>query len=323
MDGAPGEPLSIESALVAENLERWPQTAGGVATLISVSENHMFRVDRDGGAPHILRLHRPGYQSRSAIASELGWIGALRRDTDLPVPRPLAARDGALLQEVAPGRFAVLFAFEPGVEPSPASDLVPLFETLGRYAATAHRHVLGWKQPAGFIRQVWSADAILDSDGLWGDWRRAAQVEGAVRETLDRLDARLRSELAAYGRGHPRFGLIHGDMRLGNLLVDGDKVTLIDFDDSGFCWFLYDLAASLSFNETLPQVPQLVRSWLTGYMAIRHLSPDDLRMIDPMILLRRMALLAWIGSHGDTELARTHADRFAEDTAMLAQRYLG
>ena len=45
-------------------------------------------------------------------------------------------------------------------------------------------------------------------------------------------------------------------------------------------------------------------------------------MIDTLILLRRMALLAWIGSHADTDLAKAHADRFATDTAAMARRYL-
>jgi hypothetical protein len=41
-----------------------------------------------------------------------------------------------------------------------------------------------------------------------------------------------------------------------------------------------------------------------------------------MILLRRMALLAWIGSHGETALAQLHVERFALDTATMARKYL-
>ena len=110
-------------------------------------------------------------------------------------------------------------------------------------------------------------------------------------------------------------------MRLANLLVDGDRVTLIDFDDCGFGWFMYDLAASLSFIETSPQLASLKAGWIAGYEAVRPLSSDDLRIVDAMILLRRMALLAWIGSHAETGLARQHAGRFAVDTAALAEAW--
>jgi Ser/Thr protein kinase RdoA (MazF antagonist) len=132
----------------------------------------------------------------------------------------------------------------------------------------------------------------------------------------------LRLDLAAYGRTAQNFGLIHADMRLANLLVDGEQVTLIDFDDCGFCWFMYDFAAAISFFEDSPQVPALRARWLAGYARIRALSPADIGMIDTMILLRRMALLAWIGSHGETELAKAHAQNFARVTAELAARYL-
>src|SRR5690606_27414476 len=133
----------------------------------------------------------------------------------------------------------------------------------------------------------------------------------------------LRQRLAAYGRTTANFGLIHADMRLANLLVDGTEVTLIDFDDCGSCWLLYDLAASLSFIETRSDLDELIAAWRAGYEAERMLGPDDVAMIGPMIMLRRMALTAWIGSHGDTDLARRHAPRFAADTAALADRLLG
>jgi Ser/Thr protein kinase RdoA (MazF antagonist) len=307
-------------------LDYWAETAGGRATLVNHSENHTFRIAAPGGR-YFLRVHRPGYQSATAIESELAWLTALRRETDLPVPRPLPGRDGRLLQQLAAGegapRHAVLFAAEPGREPTPADDLAALFETLGRYAATAHRQAESFRPPAGFIRQRWDAGAILDAGGLWGDWRIAPHVEGRVAAVLAGLDAALRAELAAYGDAADRFGLIHADMRLANLLVDGDRVTLIDFDDCGFGWFMYDFAAAVSFHEDDPQAGEWRTRWLAGYEAVRPLAAADRVVLDAMVLLRRMALLAWIGSHHETELAQAHADDFAAGTARLAGKYLG
>lgn len=302
-------------------LAHWPQTAGGTATLINLSENHTFRVEAPDGT-RILRLHRPGYQSPAAIQSELAWLQALRAAGAVPVPLPLPGADGALVQEVEEGRYAVLFALEPGREPTPEDNLVPLFRTVGAFAARTHLHVEQWSPPAGFTRPTWDAATILDADGLWGDWRRAPNLTAAGRQTLAALDERLRVVLAAYGTGRDRFGLIHADMRLANLLVAPHRTTLIDFDDCGFGWFLYDLAASLSFLETTRLVPALRESWLAGYTEVRPLRPEDLTIIDAMILLRRMALLAWIGSHGETALAQEHAPRFATDTVRLAAEWL-
>lgn len=322
MDSAPSDPVSAELALIKENLARWPQARGGEATLINLSENHTFRIDMPNGLKMALRLHRPRYQSRLAIGSELAWLEAITDQTDIPVPRPIPGADGEIVQEVAPDRFAALFAFERGEAPSEEGDLTAIFNTLGRYAATLHKHVGEWKQPEKFVRPIWDAAGILEPDAPWGDWRKAPNADGETRDTLEALDGRLREDLRAYGTDIDKFGLIHADMRLANLLVDTGEVLLLDFDDAGYGWFLYDLAASLSFIETSPQVPALVRAWLTGYLEVRTLKPEDIRMIDAMILLRRMALLAWIGSHGETALARQHAGRFALDTATMARKYL-
>ena len=307
-------------------LQLWSETAAGTASLINHSQNHTFRIDAPHGERFSLRVHRPGYQSRASIESELAWLTALRRDTSLPVPQPIKGRDGQLLQSFeSPGdepRLAVLFAYAPGQEPSPTSNLGQLFVTLGGFAARMHEHVMAWQRPPGFVRQVWSAEHILDPDGLWGNWRVGPGMTPEIGATLDRLDALLRRQLADYGTDPHRFGLIHADMRLGNLLVDGDRVTLIDFDDCGFCWFAYDFAAAISFHETHLAIPALKAAWLDGYRAFREPSAADIAAMDTMVMLRRMALLAWIASHSETTLAQTHAPGFALGTAKLAERYM-
>ncbi|RZA13947.1 MAG: hypothetical protein EOP02_27425 [Proteobacteria bacterium] len=202
------------------------------------------------------------------------------------------------------------------------ADLAPLFSRLGTYAASLHNHVGRWTRPPGFARQAWNARTILDADGLWGDWRIAPGVGSANRSLIEDACQRLAQDLAAYGTGPDRYGLIHADMRLGNLLVDGDDVSLIDFDDSGFCWFTYDFAASVSFHETHAALPDLKAAWCDAYQMVRPLDAQDLASLDAMILLRRLALLAWIGSHNETTLAQTHMPGFADGTADLAKAYL-
>lgn len=306
-------------------LSLWDEVAGGTARLISHSENQTFQIDTPERGSFALRVHRTGYQSRPSIESELAWLSALRQDTSLAIPEPIAGRDRRMLQSFASSRgerLAVLFRHLPGSEPAPDSNLGNLFGTLGHYAATLHNHATQWTKPAGFQRQVWEASTILDADGLWGDWRTAPGVNAASRSVLDRLDARLWQRLAEYGTAPDRFGLIHADMRLGNVLLDGDSVNLIDFDDCGFCWFAYDFAAAISFHETNPDIPVLKAAWLKGYQQTRALSDVDIATLDSMVMLRRMALLAWIGSHSETRLAQQHMQGFAEGTVQLAERYL-
>ncbi len=69
---------------------------------------------------------------------------------------------------------------------------------------------------------------------------------------LGRLDETLRRRLAAYGQGPDRFGLVHADIRLANLLVDGEHVRVIDFDDCGWSWFMYDFATTEWSRRPMP-----------------------------------------------------------------------
>lgn len=299
---------------------------GAPATrLISVSENETFLLCLPDGQRFILRVHRPGYQSRAGIESELAWLDALERDTELAIARPVAGVDGRRLQVLDIGgqpRHAVLFHFVQGREPDPSEGLVGLFGVVGAMAARLHLQVSHWQRPPGFQRPRLDAASILEPSGPWGDWRAAPGLAPVEAVVIQGLAARLAEDLAAYGTAPERFGLIHGDMRLGNLLVDGGRVTLIDFDDSGFGWFGYDFGAAVSFHETHPMLGAWRESWLEHYLAVRPLGAEDIQMLDAMVMLRRMALLAWIGSHADTALARRHADGYAAGTADLAEAYL-
>lgn len=97
---------------------------------------------------------------------------------------------------------------------------------------------------------------------------------------------------------------------------------MIDFDDCGFSWFLYDLGSSLSFMEHDPAVPELVDAWVTGYREVAPLSAEEQAELPTFVLLRRLLLVAWIGSHHDTDLARSMGPEFTRVSCDLAEDYL-
>ena len=69
-------------------------------------------------------------------------------------------------------------------------------------------------------------------------------------------------------------------------------------------------------------VPALVDAWVRGYRSGAPLSPEDEAAIPTFVMLRRLLLVAWIGSHAETELAQSMGAAYTEGTAGLCDDYL-
>lgn len=311
-----------EQALVLWDI---PQEA--TVQLINVSENVTFLVQASDGYKSVLRIHRQDYHTRRAIECELAWLKAVRVDGIASTPQYFTGHNGEVIQsvsvpELGSHRFMVLFQFLEGNAPDEAGDLTTGFEVLGAIAARCHDHVSNWAKPQPFERLTWDAEAVFGGTPTWGNWRDAPGVDAKVRTVLERVEATVRARLAAFGKAPQRYNLIHADMRLANLLVDDTGTRLIDFDDCGHGWFMYDFAAAISFIEDDPRIPHLKAAWLQGYRSVRELSVEDEAEIDTMIMLRRMALLAWIGSHIQAPEPQALAPGFAATTARLGAAFL-
>jgi Ser/Thr protein kinase RdoA (MazF antagonist) len=314
--------MSEIDELAAEALARYPLSPNATATLCNVSENHTYRVD-DGSKSYALRVHRPGYRTAQQIASELHWSDALRDDGAVDTPVTVDSTDGERVVHVN-GRNVVLFEWLPGVIPDPdGEEVIAGFRTLGALSARMHAHARAWRAPAGFDRPDWDYEHTIGTQGHWGLWQDGLGMGAAERTQLERLDAEIERRLGAYGRDATRYGLSHADIRLANLLVDDGDVRVIDFDDCGFAWFMYDFATTVSFMEDHPRVPELQAAWIDGYRSVAPLAPEDEAVLDTLVMLRRLLLVAWIGSHHEfaTEAAELGAG-FTAGTCALAERYL-
>jgi Ser/Thr protein kinase RdoA (MazF antagonist) len=296
--------------------------------LVNLSENATFCVTAPDGRRWALRIHREGYHSKTAIESELAWLMALRESGVAITPRPVSGLNGELIQTVSHSllphpRHVVLSEWEAGSEPGIGEALIKPFEALGEITAHMHGHAHQWIRPDWFQRHTWNFDTSLgDVTPHWGRWRDGMGVDAEKAKLFGRTVELIGKRLAAYGQSAERFGLVHGDTRLANLLIDGDIVKILDFDDCGFSWFMYDAATTVSFYEHEPQVPELIDAWKTGYRRVAPLALADEQEIPTFIMLRRLLLMAWIGSHSETELAKSMGLPYVEGTIGLCDAYL-
>jgi Ser/Thr protein kinase RdoA (MazF antagonist) len=316
----------IIDELAAAALARWG-LAGSELALINHSENWTYRVMPQGAArPVILRVHRDAYHTTEGIRSELAWMRALQAEAAVKTPQAIPGRDGQDIQWVElPGlgvaRNCVLFEFIDGIEPPP-DQLMPAFRQLGEVTALCHNHSEGWARPAWFERLCWDFEHSFGGNANWGSWRNGPDCTPERELLLERAVDLMERRLRRFGQGPRRYGLIHADFRLANLLVHEGDVRVIDFDDCGFGWFLYDAATAVSFFEDRADVPELMEAWKEGYRRRRELPRSDEDELWTFIMMRRMTLFAWMGSHSETELARTEGPGYSLGTCELAERYL-
>lgn len=306
-------------------LEPFGFPADAHISLLSLSENATYRIDDPAASrTAVLRVHRTGYHPPGAVASELAWLQALRRDVGLRTPAVYKTADGREVVDVTVGgltRQTVLFQWLAGTEP-PEDKLTEKFELLGEICARMHQHSRAWRRPPGFVRFDWDFECCVGDTPRWGRWQDGIGVGKAELGVLTKAAALVRERLGKYGRDGERFGLIHADVRLANLLVDGNDIQVIDFDDCGFGWFMFDLGTAVSFIEHDPRVPELCDAWVRGYRRVLPLPAQDEAEIPTFVLLRRLQLVAWVGSHRFADAALELGAEFTAGCCEIAERYL-
>ena len=294
--------------------------------LYPLTENWTYRVETDSAALAVLRIYRPGNRSPAEIMSELAWMTAISEDSELLVPGITPTSAGSQVIELTRDSpldpcYCVMFSYAPGREPA-EDELAAWFPELGAITARLHQHARSWTRPPWFLRPRWDISTMLGDRPHWGPWQSSVTDAEELKQ-LERLAEVVMARLREFGDGTNRFGLVHADLRLANLLVDSDRITVIDFEDCGLSWYLYDLACALSFNEGRADAGELVAAWVDGYRQFEHLSAEDEREIDTFLMLRRLMLTAYAGLRHDTELAADmRASGYNAETCRIAEPYL-
>lgn len=279
-------------------------------------ENHVYECVLPSGDRAALRLHRAGYQSPAAIRSELWWCAGLAR-AGLPVPAALPALDGRLLVPLADGRHASVIAWIEGEAlgeanlpfTRPLPEVLEIYHALGALLSSVHRATDGLALPEGFTRPRWDLDGLVGESPFWGRFWEHPAATPDQRATLIRARDALRERLAG------EIGLIHADVLRENVLVNGRSVSLIDFDDSGFGFRLYDLGTALVQTVYHPEQAGIRAALMAGY------GTEDEAMVEAFTLARTLASVGWTMPRlqPDDPIHKSHLAR----AMMVAEQVLG
>jgi Ser/Thr protein kinase RdoA (MazF antagonist) len=177
------------------------------------------------------------------------------------------------------------------------------YEQVGRLAARMHTHSEWWRPQPPFHRHSWDEDGVLGPGATWGYYGDFQVLQPTQRALLDRACAVARQRLAVFGKSPQRYGLVHADLVPENVLIDGEQCTLIDFDDSGFGWYVGDIATSVFFHLGTANFEPALQAMLRGYRQERRLEELELEVLDVLLFMRGMAVFGWVHTRSETETA--------------------
>jgi acetylornithine/succinyldiaminopimelate/putrescine aminotransferase/Ser/Thr protein kinase RdoA (MazF antagonist) len=311
--------LAAIETLARRALESW-RLADAELQLVKHRENTVFRVQAQDDRAFALRVHQADLHGDAALRSELVWMQALR-DDGFRVPAVVPADDGALLVTATAGeltRRCSLLEWIDGdllnelglCKRGMRAELCDRYRKLGALAAELHLQATGWTPPEGFTRHAWDEDALLGDEPRMGKFWEHPALTPQQRRSLLEARVALRGMLRKLGKTSGNYGLIHGDFLPDNLIVNDGELALIDFDDCGYGWHLYEMATGLFPQVKQPFFDDLVSAYLEGYRGVRALDDAEAALLPAFIMICGLNYLGWMHKRG---AHLKHADRLAAE----------
>jgi len=269
--------------------------------LCSVSENIVFRVDTGDGKALRLCLHRSSYHDLQELISERMWTHALR-DCGISTPVPVAALDGndyvlvsgSLNEET---RYASMNQWVDGETMhhiiTSTDDFMGYFRRLGKMAARIHNQASHWEPPPGFRRHSLDADGLMGLSPWWGPFWAAPYLTAKERVRFMHLRETVHTRLLRLGKGPDTYSMIHADLTPANLVINGEGLHIIDFDDAGFGWHMYELATGLYPYQDHPRFSEMVSAVFEGYREDRQFGAESAMLLNLFFLVRGLAIIGW------------------------------
>jgi Ser/Thr protein kinase RdoA (MazF antagonist) len=236
--------------------------------------NHVYGFRRDG-RNYVLRLMPPGDETDVGLQkSILAWMAHLAAH-GASVPAPLPSQNGELM-EVIPSPegewLAATYTQAEGI----LSEEIPFdrwdadqFQLLGKSIGRVHAIARDYVPPQGSKIPDWEVGGNMFSDSIKHEtWLKEKQ-------------SHVLEQIRALPRSADAYGLVHCDLHFANFFVDipNRVVTLIDFDDCAYGWFVMDIAVLL-FDVLVispdadkdAYAQNFLHNFLTGYLPKNSLS---------------------------------------------------
>lgn len=241
---------------------------------------------------YIFRISDSIARSEENINSELEWCGYLL-EHGVPLSRPLKSSTGHLTETVDRDGIkmtATLFEKAPGRKMSYPEywNNVEVFKRLGQITGKIHKVSKTYTSP-NIKRNNWSENYYLKNL-----YNYIPKTEVNIRNAYERL----MKDLTLLNHNENSFGLIHGDINVGNFCISDNQITLFDFDECQYSWFVEDIAIQLFYTvypfgddsiiERQEMADKFMNYFMSGYYSENVIDDYWIEKIPEFLKLREL-----------------------------------
>lgn len=278
----------------------------GDLTFIGGFQNFIYSYTREE-FKYILRFTPSTLRMPVGLEAEIEWIRYLA-ENGMSVSEPVSSINGKDVERI-PGKimdfYATSFRHAPGRKigyPECLGNSL-LYEYCGRM--TGHLHELAKRYKPINRRHTWMSNEYL---------LRAGKYIPSEHEPILHVLEELKEQLASLPVTPDNFGLIHGDINVGNFTVDETgKITLFDFDECQYSWYAEDIAIQLYYllyvfgedskTERKVQYELFIKHFERGYNEDGRQLPAGWKE-QLTLFLKLREIIVFIGMHRSWDLSQ-------------------
>jgi Ser/Thr protein kinase RdoA (MazF antagonist) len=271
--------------------------------------NLVYQYVRDD-QPYVLRISYNPDRPEALIQAELHFVNYLA-EGGVRVSRPIPSKNGNLLEVIhAAGIPFIAVSFVKG-----RGMRVPDNDYRYREGVPMREYFQNWGQVLGQMHRLAKTYQPLSETIRRPEWHQREYYSGfpygerlpVIQQKYDQLIA----ELRALPKDADSYGLIHNDFNDGNFIVDYDNgdITVFDFDDSCYFWFVYDLACAWEggvgramfcpLEERKEFMDRYMEHVMTGYTRENTLSDEWMARLPLFLRLIQMQELMHFAQYMD------------------------
>ena len=175
-------------------------------------------------------------------------------------------------------------------------------EQVGRFMGLLHQYGQHFVPPSDFVRPHLNWESVFGQETVMDPAFVAEKGSGLISEreiALFKATAeKIRPKMQALPKNAQNHGLIHGDFQQTNYLFHKGEVRVVDFEECGWGYYLFDIAKALSLFEVgdgdRPANPAMREAFFKGYDRFRPLSAAYEQHLQEFLAIRFMVRINYL-----------------------------